>query len=110
MKHKKIKKTIILLFLICNITGCSYYKNIIEPKKTNIDLPELKADIEEIKLQKVNFVKNKRKENIFCLNEDELKKLYSNIIIIKSRYNEIIEKYKRTIDNYNVLKKIAYEK
>ncbi len=98
-----------MLFLLSTITaGCSH-KYIIETSRTNIDLPELKADIEEIRLQKINFTKNQNDIKIFCLNETELKKLYSNFSIIKSKYNEIIAKYKRAINNYNVLKKIAYE-
>lgn len=107
--HFNIKRITTILFLLFAATACSSHKYIVEASRTNIDLPELKADIGEIRLQKINFTKDRKNIYLFCLNETELKKLYSNISIIKSKYNEIVAKYKRATDNYNVLKKIAYE-
>ena len=109
-KHNKIFDLIVITILyfygcIFCLTGCG--KNIsIKVENGRTYFPDLQVEKEEIDIIDFSFAKQK---NNICLDKENSQKLLKNINNIKIAYYKTFEKYKLAIENYNELKKIAYE-
>ena len=77
--------------------------------KRDIKIDNISSENKLIKTNKIVFIENKTNNTkLYCLTENEVKKLLSNINNMRIGYNEIVEKNNMLVDNFNSLKKVAY--
>ena len=100
--------TIIVAIITFVVSSCGCRKILhVKVSKRTLELPDLQAEKENIELYDFHFSND---EDKICLDKLSQQNLLYNINNIKIAYYKTFEKYKLAIENYNELKKIAYEK